>query len=99
MDVIECMTLDEYRLRMKAYQLTRVDREYFIYLQAWVNRDVQSEKKKGRKTEPYYKLFKDFFDYEKRMRTIDGKESEQEARLKLFAKRQQEFRSWKHGKI
>ena len=42
-EAIERMTLYEYELRMRAYRLKMVDEEYWIYLQAWVNREVKAE--------------------------------------------------------
>ncbi|WP_187376288.1 MULTISPECIES: hypothetical protein [Clostridia] len=67
------MTFYEYELRMKACRLKRVDEEYRIYLQAWVNREVKAERKKGKgRTEPVYKRFDRFFDYEKRLEEARG---------------------------
>lgn len=70
---IEILTLEEYRLRMKAYQLRRVDKEYEMHLQAWLNHAVTATKKQGEKYVPVFKEFKDFFDYEKRIKEIEGK--------------------------
>ena len=51
-----------------------VDEEYWIHLQAWVNREVKAEKKKGKgRSEPVYKRFDRFFDYEKRLEQASGK--------------------------
>ena len=67
------MTLHEYELRMRAYRLKMVDEEYWIHLQAWVNREVKAEKKKGKgRSEPVYKRFDSFFDYEKRLEEARG---------------------------
>lgn len=52
---------------MKAFQLARVDREYEIALQAWMNHQVTATDKNGK---PVYKKFKDFFDYEERVNAI-----------------------------
>lgn len=65
------MTLYEYEVRLLAFQLKRLDKERDIYLQAWVNRDVESTK--GKKSEPYYKEFNKFFNYEEREKLILGK--------------------------
>ncbi|BDQ61577.1 hypothetical protein Q9S_00862 [Enterococcus faecalis EnGen0080] len=65
------MTLYEYEVRLLAFQLKRLDHERDIYLQAWVNRDVESTK--GKKQEPYYKKFNQFFNYEEREKLILGK--------------------------
>lgn len=75
-EVIDRMTLYEYKLRMRAYRLKVVDDEYWIHLQAWVNREIKAEKKKGKdKSEPVYKRFSSFFDYEKRLSEVNGKSS------------------------
>lgn len=67
------MTIREYELRIKAYHLRRLDKEYEIHLQAWTTNQVKAQKKKGSKsTEPYFKNFDDFFDYEKREKEILG---------------------------
>lgn len=73
MTTIKRMTLVEYQLRIDAYRLQRVDREYDIHLQAWVNNQAKAEKKKGKKTEPYFKSFDKFYNYEKRVAEIMGK--------------------------
>lgn len=68
------MTLYEYELRMRAYRLKVVDDEYWIHLQAWVNREIKAEKRNGKgKSEPVYKRFNSFFDYEKRLQEASGK--------------------------
>lgn len=63
---IDRMTLYEYEMRMKAFELRRVDREYEIHLQAWSNWNVQATKRSGKKKRvPVFKFFRQFFDYEK----------------------------------
>lgn len=66
------MTFWEYQLRMKAFHLRMVDKEYLIHLQAWVNRGVKAEKKSGRKRVPIYHKFEKFFDYEGRIKQVLG---------------------------
>lgn len=54
------MTLNEYLLRIEAYQLAKIERREELYLQAFLNQSVQAtEDKKG--TKPKYKTFNDFF--------------------------------------
>ena len=65
------MTLYEYEMKMKAYNLARVDKEYDIYLSAWVNQLAGATKEKGKKQVPVFKTFEDFFDYKKRLREIE----------------------------
>lgn len=61
---IDRMTLWEYQLRMKACNLRMVDEEYRIAKTAWMNQQAGAMKKKGKNgREPYFKTFKDFFDY------------------------------------
>lgn len=78
MTEIKRMTLVEYQLRIDAYRLQRVDREYDIHLQAWVNNQAKAEKKKGKKTVPFFKSFDSFYDYEKQIEEVTGKPKEVE---------------------
>lgn len=64
------MLLSEYQLRMKAHQLSRVDREYELHLQAWLNQQAQATKNKGKKTVSVFSTFNDFFNYEERVNEI-----------------------------
>lgn len=54
---------------MKAYAYQRLDREYEMHKQAWINQQVKATNKKG---ESKYKNMKDFFDYEKYLSELDG---------------------------
>ncbi|WP_079708624.1 hypothetical protein [Paraliobacillus ryukyuensis] len=56
---------------MKAYRLSRVDRDYEAHLQAWLNHQVKATKEQGNKQIPIFKKFNDFFDYEKRVKEIE----------------------------
>ncbi len=58
---------------MRAAVLRRVDREYEIHLQAWTMQQVKATRNKGRS--PRYKTFKDFFDYEARLKEARAGES------------------------
>ena len=64
------LLLSEYQLRMKAHQLSRVDREYELHLQAWLNQQAQATKSKGKKTVSVFGTFNDFFNYEERVNEI-----------------------------
>ena len=66
---IERMTFWEYELRMKAHSRMRVEKEYYIHLEAWVNRAVNSADKKGKYK---YTRFNKFFDIKKRLRELEG---------------------------
>lgn len=76
MQEVECMTLREYLFRMKAHSLKRVDKEYDMHLNAWLHVQANSTEQKGKKTVPKYKTFKDFFDYTKRIESIEGENQE-----------------------
>lgn len=69
---IDRMTISEYQLRQKAYQLRQLDQEYFLHLAAWKNYEVQAQAKKGKKQVPVYPTFQSFFDYEKLQEKIVG---------------------------
>lgn len=55
---------------MKAYKLQRVDKEYDMHLQAWINQQVKATREQGKKQVPVFKKFTDFFDYEKNINAI-----------------------------
>lgn len=61
----------EYRLRLQGSLLRQVDREYELHLQAWLMREIKAEraKRKG-KSEPVYKQFDRFFDYDARVSSV-----------------------------
>lgn len=63
---VEQLTLYEFELLMKAYQLTRLDREHDIYLQAYLNFVATSMKQVGKKSVPVYPTFDKFFNYKQR---------------------------------
>lgn len=68
------MTMYEYNMRMRAMRLRQVDREYDIHLLAWESWNVQAMKKQGKnKRVPVFKDFKQFFDYEERLREVSGR--------------------------
>ncbi|WP_206193300.1 MULTISPECIES: hypothetical protein [Virgibacillus] len=64
------LTLGEYALRIRAFRLQQVDKEYKMYKQAWINHQVTLTKEQGKKQVPIYKRFKDFFDYEKHLKEV-----------------------------
>jgi alcohol dehydrogenase class IV len=65
------MTLYEYEMKMRAYNLKRVDREYDMHLQAWLNHAASATKEQGKKVISAYKDFTDFYDYKKRLREVE----------------------------
>ena len=73
-------------MRMKAYQLQRVDREYEMHLQAWLNHAVTATKEQGKKQIPVYKKFTDFYDYEKRIKEVTQKKRKITPQMKRMAR-------------
>lgn len=64
-DEVGLLRLSEYYLLMKAYALKRLDEEHAIHRQAWINQQAKATKSQGQRTVPYFKNFKQFFDYDK----------------------------------
>ena len=60
-NVIDRMTILEFELRMRAYQLKQLDKERDMYAQAWIHRQSKATKKSGK---PFYKNFRQFFNIE-----------------------------------
>lgn len=56
------MTLNEYFLRLEAYQIQRVDNQENLALQAWLNQQVQATKGSSKHPKPKYQKFDDFFN-------------------------------------
>lgn len=96
------MTLYEYSMRMSAYWLSRVDREYEIHLQAWANWNVKATKRQGKnKRVAVFKTFQSFFDYKKRlMHVTEGcSESSEKARGLIDILIKQQERRESDGKL
>lgn len=49
----------------EALRLRNIDEEFSAHRQAWLNREVKAEKEVGKRIEPVYATFKQFFDYDK----------------------------------
>lgn len=66
-------------MRMKAFNLARIDKEYDIAMQAWMNHQATATKSTGSgknaKTVSVYDSFKDFFDYEKKLKEVEEPET------------------------
>lgn len=109
LDKIKRMTLDEYYLRLEAYQLRNLQRQEELATQAWLNQTVQATV--GNKNpKPKYTKFTAFFDrqaYERKIRQTFGddymipeKVSKRESAAKAFFERYKEFERLKAaGKI
>lgn len=72
MQEIETLTVREYTLLMKAHRFHRVDREHDMHMEAWLHRAAGATKQVGQKEVGLYKKFKDFFDYEARVKEIEA---------------------------
>lgn len=88
------MTLREYRLRMKAYDIRRVYEIHDIHLLAFRTREATATNKKGDKY--IFPSFTDFYDIKAALAkaTNRGKGSKKEAqisRLRDIAKRNQDW--------
>ena len=105
------MTLVEYRLRLEAYELRKVENRENLALQAWMNQGVQATTG-GKNPKPKFKKFKDFYDREAEVdqvrATIEpdykvshlSKAELDKERGQVFAKRMREFKELKaQGKI
>lgn len=66
---IDRLTIQEYELKMKAYQLSQLDRQYEIHMQAWAT-VMAGQTKKGK---PVFRTFEKFFDYKKAEQKLLGK--------------------------
>lgn len=70
------MSYFEYEARMHAFRLSRIDEEYDMHLQAWLNNQATATETKGsgksQKTVSIYKNFKEFFDYDKKIKEEIG---------------------------
>ena len=62
---IEKMTLNEYLIRMEAFQLQTIKRNEEIAYQAWLNQQVQATTGSPKNPKPKFKEFRKFFDSEK----------------------------------
>ncbi|MGX7211319.1 hypothetical protein [Enterococcus innesii] len=75
------MTINEYKLRMKAARLKKLDESSIIYRQAWLVAQAQGYDKKGK---PVYKTFKEFFDFQKQENLILGIDEEENLKREIL---------------
>ena len=74
---VDRLTIAEYNLLMEAVRLKQIDKDYRNHLQAFLNFAVKAEKKSGKnKSKPVFTKFKQFYDYEKELKKVKGKEDE-----------------------
>lgn len=75
-DEVDRLTFPEYELLMEAAKMKQIDMDYRNHLQAWLNFVVQGKKKSGKhKEKPIYKKFKQFYNYEKEIKSSKAKET------------------------
>lgn len=107
---IEKMTLNEYLIRMEAFQLQTIKRNEELAYQAWLNQQVQATTGSPKNPKPKFKEFRKFFDSEKMIDEvrssfeIDYITTSNKAKLRtnenVFAQRLKEFKELKkQGKI
>lgn len=82
---MEVLSIYEYRLRMEAYNLSRVDKELEMHKQAWLNHLVTATKESGKNIVPVFKEFKDFFDYKKELKKVENPTKTIDPRMKRLA--------------
>lgn len=83
---VEVMSLEEYSLQMQAYRLKQIDKERDMHLQAWLNHAVTATKEQGKKQVPVYKTFKEFYDYQKRLRGVEKPQTRVSANMRHMAR-------------
>lgn len=107
---IEKMTLNEYLIRMEAFQLQTIKRNEELAYQAWLNQQVQATTGSPKNPKPKFKEFRKFFDSEKMIDEVrssfelDYITTSNKAKLRTnenaFAQRLKEFKELKkQGKI
>lgn len=55
-------------------KLRQIDQELIHHKRAWLNREVKRTEERGKKQYYVYSNFKDFFDYEKELKLLNGEE-------------------------
>lgn len=81
------LTIPEYNTLMEAFQLSIVDKNYFVHWQAFLNFAVQAKRKAGKKKEvPVYRKFSKFFDYDEEIRKVKDKKKNNSERFSSIGK-------------
>lgn len=57
---------------MYAFKLKRIDEENKMHMQAWLNHQVTATKEQGSKQVPVYKSYKDFYDYDEQLKSVES---------------------------
>ena len=71
---VDAMTMREFRLLSKAWELRNADQEYRLHKLAYLNRHVQAKKKVGKRKQEYvFKTFEEFFNYKSVIENITSR--------------------------
>ena len=99
------MGLQEYYLRLEAYQLKLVAEREKLALQAWFNQGVQATTGSEKNPKPKYETFQQFFDSEEQNDEVrksfesnyisTSKKSIEKHQQEIILRRQREFRAMK----
>ncbi|GAA0808542.1 hypothetical protein [Ligilactobacillus aviarius] len=99
------MGLQEYYLRLEAYQLKLVAEREKLALQAWFNQGVQATTGSEKNPKPKYETFQQFFDSEEQNDEVrkafesnyisTSKKSIEKHQQEIILQRQREFRTMK----
>lgn len=86
-DQIDRLTIPEYQILIKAYELAEVDRANVRHQQAWLTVSAGATRKDGR---PVYKKFKDFFDYDAELKKVAKKPTDKFSKLSKHLKEKEQ---------
>lgn len=81
------MTLKEFQLKMKCYQLRLLDKRQTFIEEQFIKRAIQAQKEAGNKLVYVYKKPEQIFDYQKEVDMVLGVQSETTEQLFTIAKR------------
>lgn len=80
-DQVDNLTPYQYRIMTKARLYREIDEEKRDHRVAYESFRATSTKSMGKNTYPVYKTFKSFYDYEKRIRELEGQLEKAEGRV------------------
>lgn len=71
---------------MKAFQYRQVDKQNEAHRQAWLNHLATATKEQGKKQVPVFKTYKEFFDYEKALKSLEENKKKITPKLRKMAR-------------
>ena len=81
------LTFPEYKLLMQSVRLKKIDMEYQLHLQAFLNFAVKAQKKAGKgKSKPVFREFEKFYNYEERLAEVKNEGNEESENNSLLSK-------------